>query len=226
MGVLSEVGDHSEEVVIELLRALAKKQDMVFAKKSDLQLSVAQSMVLRDHVGTGTNGLYRLKQALEVLCPALKGIVLPPNIWRHVNKMEIDGIVPPFIVQVWCTANKKGNKKAINTFYYCSRPSQLLENMLRRMFMDNTFQDSSEFSSLNNKIVISIGFNKSDSNFLGTWRPCNRKKGNLSLFVQTFACLEGPVCEDYINELITIGKRSIQFDLQFRVLWMTIFILL
>ena len=67
MGVLSEVGDHSEEVVIELLRALAKKQGMVFAKKSGFQLSVAQSMIFCDHVGTGTNGLYRLKQALELL---------------------------------------------------------------------------------------------------------------------------------------------------------------
>jgi len=52
MGIFSEDGDHSEEVVIELLRDLAKKQGMVFAKKSDFQLSVAQSMVLRNHVGT------------------------------------------------------------------------------------------------------------------------------------------------------------------------------
>ena len=74
------------------------------------------------------------------------------------------------------------------------------------MFMDNTFEDSFTFSSLVDQIIISIGFDKSDSDFVGTWRPCNRKNGNSALFVQTFACLEGPVTEDYANELVTIGN--------------------
>ena len=55
-------------------------------------------------------------------------------------------------------------------------------------------------------IVISVGFDKSDSDFVGTWRPCNRRNGNSAVFVQTFACLEGPVSEDYANEMITIGR--------------------
>ena len=33
--------------------------------------------------------------------------------------MERDGVVPSKIVQVCCTVNKKGNKRAMNTFYYC-----------------------------------------------------------------------------------------------------------
>ena len=206
MGVMKEVGMHGEEVVIELLRAIAKKQGMLFAKRSDFELSVAQSMAVRDHVGAGTNGLARIKQAIELFCPGLKGVLLPSNIRRHVSIMERDGVVPSKIVQVCCTVNKKGNKRGMNTFYYCSRPAQLLENMISRMFMDNSFQESLDFSSMSATIVISVGFDKSDSDFVGTWRPCNRRNGNSAVFVQTFACLEGPVSEDYANEMVTIGR--------------------
>jgi len=112
MGLLNDVGSHGEEVVVELLRGgLAKKQGILFAKKSDLQQSVAQSMVIRDHVGTRTNCLYRIKEAIEIFCPVLKGILLPLNIRRHVSIMERDGVVPSKIVQVYCTVNKKGQQK-------------------------------------------------------------------------------------------------------------------
>ena len=72
--------------------------------------------------------------------------------------------------------------------------------------MEGTFEESSTFSALQNMVVISIGFDKSDEDFIGTWRVCNRKGGNSSLFVQSFACLEGPVAENYENEKRTIGN--------------------
>ena len=206
MGVMKEVGMHGKEVVIEILRIIAKKHGMLFAHQSDFKLSVAQSMAVRDHVGTGTNDLARIKQAIELFCPKLKGILFPSNIQRHVSIMDRDGVVPSKKNQVCCTVNKKGNKRAMNTFYYCSLPSQLLENMISRMFMDNSFQKSFAFSSMSETILISVGFDKSDSDFVGTWRPCNRRNENSAVFVQTFACLEGPVSEDYANEMVTIGK--------------------
>ena len=44
MGLLDGIGSHREEVVIELLRGLAKKQGMLFPKKmSDLQLSLLRA---------------------------------------------------------------------------------------------------------------------------------------------------------------------------------------
>jgi len=54
--------------------------------------------------------------------------------------------------------------------------------------------------------VVSVGFDKRDSDFVGTWRPCNQKGGNSAVYDQNFACLEGPVSEDYAIEMITIGK--------------------
>jgi len=91
------------------------------------------------------------------------------------------------------TVNKKGNKRAMNTFYYCFCLTQLLENMISCMFMDNTFQDSLDFSSMVDTIVTSVGFDKRDLDFVGTWWPCNRINGNSAMYVQMFACLEGPV---------------------------------
>jgi len=57
-GLLDDAGPYGQEVVVELLRTLAKMQGMVFGNRSDFQLSVsvAQSVVMCDHIGTGTNG--------------------------------------------------------------------------------------------------------------------------------------------------------------------------
>ena len=55
-------------------------------------------------------------------------------------------------------------------------------------------------------LVVAVGFDKSDADFIGTWRVCNRRKGNSAQFVQSFACLEGPVAENYKNEIKTIGN--------------------
>ena len=197
-----------DEGPLEILKIIARRSNIFVAKCSDVQLSIPQSIALRDHVITGTNGLYRLKQALDAFAPALKGILIRPNIRQHVSRMECNGVVPSNCVEVNCTITKKGNRRGMCTFYYSTKPTQLLSYMLRRMFLDNTVQDAFEFCSSKDVLVISIGFDKSDSDFVGTWRPCNRLNGNSSLFVQTFACLEGPVAENYGNEWITIGNPT------------------
>jgi len=76
------------------------------------------------------------------------------------------------------------------------------------MFLDNTFEESLAFILLKDMLLVAVGFDKSDSDFMGTWRPCNRHKGNSAIFVQIFASLEGPVCECYENEEITIGNAE------------------
>ena len=124
-----------------------------------------------------------MKQCLEAFAPELKWVLLKPNIKKHVSNMEKQGVVPSRVVEVCCTTTKKGNRKGMCTFYFCSRPTQLLGNMLRRMFLDNSVQPSISFSSLTNVIVVAVGFDKSDSDFVGTWRACNRLKGNSSLCV-------------------------------------------
>jgi len=76
------------------------------------------------------------------------------------------------------------------------------------MFLDNTFQKSQVFSSLKDMLVVSIGFDKSDSDCVGTMRPCNRKKDNTTVYVQCVCCLEGPISENYENEIKTVGNND------------------
>ena len=82
--------------------------------------------------------------------------------------MEKKGVIPSKIIDVNCTVNKTGNKKGMCTFYYCSEPSQLIASMFRKMYLDNTFQSSQMFSSLQDMLGVSVGFDKSDSDFVGT----------------------------------------------------------
>ena len=63
------------------------------------------------------------------------------------------------------------------------------------MYLDGAYENSFSFTSVKDKLAVAIGINKSDKDLVGTWRICNRKKGNSGLHVQAFACLEGPVAE-------------------------------
>ena len=145
---------------------------------------------------------------MDTFLPFLKGRLLPPNIRKEVSLLERQGVVPSKVVEVNCILTRKGNRRGMCANYYCESPHQLLANMLRRMFLDNSYKDSIVFSSKKNKLAVSIVFNRSDKDFVGTWRPCNRIMGNSGLYVQAFACLEGPVLECYENEIITIGNPA------------------
>ncbi len=190
-----------------LLHTLAKRSGFLLLKRDELELSPAQFLALRDHMKNSTNGMCRLQQALKAFLPNLK--ILPSSVKKTLGDVEKDGVVPSKCVVVPdCLITKQGNKRAARNFYYSSCPSSLLCQMLRRLVLDGSSEDSQDFSSLQNMIVVSIGFDKSDSDFIGTWRICNRKSGNSSLFVQCFACLEGPVSECYGNESRTIGNGN------------------
>ena len=71
---------------------------------------------------TGNNVLLRMKQCIEAFAPDLKGILLRPNLMKHVSNMEKHGAVPLKVVEVCCTKTEKGNKKGLCTFYFCSYP--------------------------------------------------------------------------------------------------------
>ena len=53
---------------------------------------------------------------------------------------------------------------------------QLLANMIRIMFLDDTYENSITFFKLKNKLVVAVGIDKSDTDLVGTWRVCNWKK--------------------------------------------------
>jgi hypothetical protein len=113
-GVLDDVGSHGQELVIELLRSLAKKQGMMFAKRSDTQITVAQSVALRDHVRTGTNGLYRIKQAIELFCPALRGTTQVEVMnARTQSNLNGDIMQEKIVLKTGITGKKRGPQKSV-----------------------------------------------------------------------------------------------------------------
>ena len=53
------------DLVTPILKEIAKKLGLLVVSRELLQLTPSQCIVVRDYVGTSTNGIYRLKQALD-----------------------------------------------------------------------------------------------------------------------------------------------------------------
>ena len=108
-----------------------------------------------------------------------------------------------------CIKTRKGNRRGMCNYAYVENPMQLIANLLRRLHLEGKYQSSIEFSALENKLVIVIGIDKSDSDVVVTVRICNRVKGNSKLHVQALSILEGPVAECWDNHRITIGNLTL-----------------
>ena len=115
-----------------------------------------------------TNALYCIKQALRAFCPSLKNALLPSNIRKHESSMEKEGVISSRLIDVNCTITEIGNERGMCTFYYCSRPVELLGLMLCRMFLDNACKSSLSFAALIDMLVVMVGFDKSDSDLSRT----------------------------------------------------------
>ena len=87
-------------------------------------------------------------------------------IYENTASMEKEGFIPSKLIDVNCTITKIGNKRGMCTFFYCSRPVELLGLMLRGMFLDNACESGLSFSVLINMLVVTVGFDKSDSDFI------------------------------------------------------------
>ena len=184
-----------------VLNQLANRHGYLLVDQTTSQFTASQLVSIRDHVGTGTNGMYRMKQAFEAHSdPTLKGVFFPPSIRKIISEEEKKGVVPVKFVELNCAVTKKGNRRNMCTFSWIVNPAHLLETMINRTLLDGTYQNSFLFSSLHDTIVVAAGIDKSENDLVGTWRVCNREEGNSALYVQAFACLEGPVAENYENE--------------------------
>ena len=194
----------SKTKMTTILAIIARKHGFALIEEASLLLSVADCIAVRDHVGLGNNGLHRLKQAIEALVPFLKGILIPPSIINKVACEERSGVIPCRVYEMNCLLNKKLNKRNMCTFFFCENVGQLLADMQRSTFKAGEHEDSVTFSSMENKLISSIGIDKGGNNLLATMRDCNRRRGNAGIHVQCPACLEGPVAECHKNLQLTM----------------------
>ena len=194
---------NNDELKRAILKKMANRHGFLLLSLEDLKLSPAELVAIRDHVQTGTNGMYRLKQALETFRPELKGKLLPPSIRKLLSDLEKQGVVPVKVVEVNCTITNKGNRRGMCTYHYVGELGHLLEAMIARPILDGTFLDSIDISSLPDTVIVAVGIDKSENDLAGTIRVCNKDKGNSCNDTQAFAVLEGPVAENYDNEKLT-----------------------
>ena len=192
------------DFVTSILKEIAKKLGLLVISRESLHLTPSQCIVVRDYVGTSTNGISRLKQALEALIPEIKGELIPPSIHRKIALVEGQGVIPACVVEVNVLLTKKGHKRGMRPYTYVQNPMQLFCNMMVRVLLDAKYEPSQMFSNLRDKVVTVIGIDKSDSDLALTIRICNREQGNSRSHVQALAVLEGPVVEEYSNEMLTI----------------------
>ena len=106
--------------IIEALKYVGKKYDLIVAHKSELQLSVPQAVALRNHMKGVTNTLYRLKQGVETCLPLLKKCCfIIPSIQREVTDLERKGVIPLVVHNVNFVITEAGNTPGMCKLYYC-----------------------------------------------------------------------------------------------------------
>ena len=119
------------------------------------------------------------------------------------SEVEKTGVVPVICKRVELSLTKDENKKSMCTYYYVSRPGQILEKQTASSILDGTYRNSSAICSRENKLIMVFGIDRSDTDLTCSQRLCNRKDGNSSLHVQPIACVE-KCSEKYENESKTI----------------------
>ena len=99
-----------------ILQKIADNHDFMLINEEALVLTAVQCMVVRNYVQTSTNGMYRLKQVLEVFCPQLKGKLLPADLRRILQELEQTGVVPAIACQIELeTAQDKKKRQSLCT---------------------------------------------------------------------------------------------------------------
>ncbi len=97
------------------------------------------------------------------------GKILLENIKKELGNVGKEGVVPSKLVTLTdCSSNKTGNKRDNCYFCFSSQLTALLGLMLQRMVSDGEARESFSFLSLNDQLVVCIGFNESDLDFIVT----------------------------------------------------------
>jgi len=164
-------------------------------------------MLIRNWLKTGTNGAYRLKQAVEVLGPDLKGVLFPAEIQKILHVQEISDVGPVACKQIKLQISRDDNKRGIWTYFYVTNPGELLERQTMMSVPDSSYCQSSLICNRTNKLVMAWGIDKSDTDMSCSQRVCNRWKGNSANYVQS-VCTAEKCTEIYDNEKASIFHQD------------------
>jgi hypothetical protein len=190
-----------EDEIDTLLRAYVKKtRKYVLVEKGQKKVfAMEQVAVLRKRMGISMNKLLLLDQFFRY---ELQLRIFPANLRERMTKDEnhfaqrIVSLILPLQV------NKNGKKQQCN-FWYVEDLCCLLERMVVSAKLSGKFENSEDFSFIENKLVIVFGCDKGDENTTMLIRVANRGGGNNGDICQPIAQYENGM-ENHSNLRRTI----------------------
>ena len=200
-------GKFSDDFIEHVFEKLAKRRGLAVFKHEGLQLTIAEIASLRDFCGLSSNKTFKLKQAIEVLRPQLKGVIFVPAIQRRLTELEREGNLPVEVRKQPLIIKKEGNKRDLRIVWWLQEPAKMMERLVNLSVIDGTFEASEEFSSIVGEVVVLWGIDKSAKDTGCAIRIANRKEGNSSLFTQLLGGIEDS-CECHSNLKATFFSKE------------------
>ena len=65
--LIDQESDHGKEMTINVIEKVGEEQGLIVLKKDEMELSIEDAVILHDHIGYGTNGIYRLESSIKAL---------------------------------------------------------------------------------------------------------------------------------------------------------------
>ena len=156
--------------VFKTINYMAKQHDYIVARKTELELTVPQCIAMRNHMKGSINTIHCMKQSVKMFVPLLSSFI-PKVIGKKVSELKKDGVIPSVVHNVNCIITRTGNTIGMCTLYYCACPADLLSNMFHCMLLDNTFERCQAFSSLEDMLVVAVGFDRVNWTLLARGAP-------------------------------------------------------
>lgn len=168
-----------------VLKQVAAQKGYLLRKEEDDLLTIEEAIVMRDHVGTTTNGLIRIDQNLR----GMKGLnIFPKQLKKQIANTEKQHELEVGVVGLEMIISKQTNKMKLCNFSYLKEPHVVLERLVESCKISGKFEESSLFSSLCGCLVFPFGGDRGGTDYTLLVRLANRIDGNSGRFCQ-------PVCQ-------------------------------
>jgi hypothetical protein len=177
----------SEADETELLKEVVKMYDgIVVMKKEDLKFSMPEVLALRHMLKCSANTLVKIDQFERM---AKGNTRFPTQLKKKLAQAEKEGTFESEKMMIELQLNAKGETKSC-LFWQIKDTLGMLQQLCQSLFLSGDFQQSSEFSRLNEKIVVVFGCDKDTEQTSMLMRTANRTKGNAKEHCMVLALYE------------------------------------
>jgi hypothetical protein len=155
-------------------------------KKEDLKFSMPEVLALRHMLKCSANTLVKIDQFERM---AKGNTRFPTQLRKKLTQAEKEGTFESEKMMIELQLNAKGETKSC-LFWHIKDTLGMLQQLCQSLFLSGDFQQSSEFSCLNEKIVVVFGCDKDTEQTSMLMRTANRTKGNAKEHCMVLALYE------------------------------------